>query len=292
MRDIFQEITDRIAAQLEQGARPWSKPWDASAAMPDLPRNFEGKPYRGGNVFWLWATAQAMGYSSPVWLTFKKAKERGASVRKGEKGTPVFFWKIGEYEDKKTGETRKSFMVRQYTVFNADQCDGLELPAPKPPRPEPERIAAAEELIAATGATVRHGGSRAFYSPSTDHVQMPPRNTFHDADGYYSTHFHELGHWTGHESRLAREFGKRFGDDAYAFEELVAELTAAFVCASQGFANVDRADHASYIAAWLRRMKDDPKAFVTAAGAAQKAADLILGTAKAEEAVDPVAEAA
>lgn len=304
MRDIFQEITDRIAAQLDQGVRPWAKPWNASAAALDLPQNYDGRAYRGANVFWLWLAGESRGYTSPVWLTFNKAAElakkngveRGGGVRKGEKGTPVFFWRFPTPAENKQreerGEKPRGPMVKVYTVFNVAQCDGLpEKPAPEP-RTEPERIAAAESLLAATGADIRHGGSKAFYVPSQDFVQLPPRAAFMDSDGYYSTAFHEVGHWTGHESRLNRQFGARFGDDAYAFEELVAELTAAFVCGSQGFASVERPDHAAYLAHWGRVLKKDPKAFITAASAAQKAADLILGTtfaAKAEDEPEAVA---
>lgn len=293
--DVFQQITDSIAAQLEQGVRPWSQPWTATQTdSRALPHNIAGRSYRGANVFWLWLIGQQRGYETPCWLTYKQAEAAGGNVRKGEKGSDVFFWKVGKVEDKETGEERKSFLVRQYKVFNIAQTEGIELPAePKPAeRPEPERIAAAEAMIAATGADIRHGGGEAFYMPSLDRVQMPPREAFHNADGYYSTLFHEVGHWTGHESRLNRTFGKRFGDDAYAFEELVAELTAAFVCSSQGFASIERPDHAAYIGDWLNVLKGDKRAFVTAAAAAQRAADLILGKAKAEAEAEPVAEAA
>lgn len=295
MRDIFQQITDRIAAQIEQGVRPWAKPWSdkRQAVALDLPHNIAGRPYRGANVFWLWSQAQVMGYESPLWLTFNQAKERGGSVRKGEKGTPVFFWKFDSVEDKETGEKKRRVMVKSYTVFNIAQCDGVTVPERKaaPPATEPERIAAAEAMIAETGAIIAHGGNRAFYMPAFDRIQLPERDQFRDADSYYSTAFHELGHWTGHESRLNRNLSGRFGDPRYAFEELVAELTAAFVCASQGFASIERPDHAAYLANWLQALKDDPRAFITAAGQAQKAADLILGNveAKAEGEAEPAA---
>lgn len=296
MRDIFQEITDRIAAQLEQGVRPWAKPWTdkAGAFAVDLPHNIDRRPYRGANVFWLWMIGQERGYESPMWMTFNQAKARGGAVRKGEKGTRVFFWKFDKVKDKETGEDKNRVMVKSYTVFNIAQCDDVKLPARAAAvaTTEPERIEAADELVETTGATICHGGNQAFYAPSLDRVQMPDRDAFMTVDGYYSTLFHELGHWTGHESRLAREYGKRFGDGAYAFEELVAELTSAFVCASQGFASIERPDHAQYIGHWLKTLKGDPRAFITAAGAAQKAADLILGKAREAEEAEPVAEAA
>lgn len=202
---------------------------------------------------------------------------------KGEKGTPVFFWKFTTYEDEKTGEKKQSVTVRTYYVFNIAQCEGVKTPKAPVPRTEPERIAAAEALLAATGANVQFGGSQAYYAPGPDVVVLPPRAAFKSVDGFYSTAFHEVGHWTGHPSRLNREFGKRFGDDAYAFEELVAELTTALVCASEGFVNEDRPDHAAYLKHWLGILKGDNRAFITAAGAAQKAADFILSAAVAAE---------
>ena len=279
--ELFDSIAARISAKLEQGVRPWARPWTSRPGAMELPHNLKsGKAYRGANVFWLWLAQEAAGYESAAWLTYKQAADMGGNVRKGEKGTPVFFWSKFEKEDKATGEKKPGGMfAKAYTVFNVAQCEGIELPAALPCPPEGERVAAAEALIAATGAVIRHGGTRAFYAPSTDTVQLPVFGDFASADGYYSTAFHELGHWTGHESRLNREFGKRFGDDAYAFEELVAELTAAFVCGSQGFASVERDDHAAYLANWIRVLKADSGAFVTAASQAQKAADLILKSA-------------
>jgi antirestriction protein ArdC len=246
----------------------------------EIPHNLKsGKAYRGANVFWLWLAQEANGYDSAAWLTYKQAAEMGGNVRKGEKGTPVFFWSKWEKEDKATGKKEAGMFAKAYTVFNVAQCEGIELPAPAERIPEGERMAAAEALIAATGAKIVHGGTRAFYQPSGDLIRLPVFEDFANADGYYCTAFHEIGHWTGAEHRLNRTFGKRFGDDAYAFEELVAELTAAFVCGSQGFASVERDDHAAYLANWIRVLRNDSGAFVTAASAAQKAADYILASA-------------
>lgn len=295
MRDLFQEITDRITAQLATGVRPWAQPWKAGATLQtvELPHNIAGRQYRGANAFWLLMAQQAHGYARPLWLTFKQALDHGGNVRKGEKGTAVFFWKFDAREDKDTGEIKRSVMVRQYTVFNIAQCDNLEIPALQPTKPLFERIEAAEALAAGTGAVIHFGGARAFYSPTRDEVHMPAREAFRSADGLYSTLFHELGHWTGHSSRLAREYGKRFGDEAYAFEELVAELTAAFVCGSQGFASVEREDHAAYLGSWLKVLKQDSRAFITAAAHAQRAADLILKNTFGEETgEEPVAAVA
>ncbi|USN15572.1 DNA primase [Brevundimonas phage vB_BpoS-Kikimora] len=292
--EVFDKIAATIAGKLESGVRPWSKPWTARGSALALPRNIEGRAYRGANTFWLWMEQEAKGYAEPVWMTFKQAKARGGSVRKGEKGTPVFFWSRTTKEDAATGETTSRFFAKVYTVFNIAQCEGVELPeaAPASILPEAERIAAADALIVATGAEVRHGGSKAFYTPTFDRIHLPAFADFINADGYYSTAFHELGHWTGAEHRLNRTFGREFGDEAYAFEELVAELTAAFVCASQGFASVERDDHAAYIGHWAARIRSNPKAFIQACTKAQTAADYILKAAEADAAQEPQGEAA
>lgn len=287
--EVFDKIAAGIIAKMEAGVRPWAKPWTSRPGSLTVPHNIKGRAYRGANVFWLWLAQEANGYEHPVWLTYKQAADMGGNVRKGEKGTPVFFWSRSTVKDKATGEEKATFFAKSYTVFNVAQCEGIELPAAPEPAPEGERMAAAEALIAATGARIQHGGDRAFYVPSRDYIQLPAFADFVNPDAYYSTAFHEIGHWTGHESRLNREYGKRFGDDAYAFEELVAELTAAFVCGSQGFASIERDDHAAYLANWIRVLKADSKAFVTAASAAQKAADLILASA-AEAAPEGEAE--
>ncbi len=297
-RDVFKEISDRIAAQLENGVRPWSRPWKSEGAGYnfELPHNAATKkPYRGANVWFLIMIQQSRGYPTAQWLTFKGAQALGGNVMKGESATPVFFWKMGTRKDAATGEDVKTFMLRQYFVFNVAQCENLKLPERKEVvRTEAERNAAADAMIEATGAQIKFGGDRAYYSPTYDYVALPHRDQFHDADGYYGTAFHELGHWTGHEKRLNREFGKKFGDDAYAFEELVAELTAAYICGANGFASTDRDDHAAYIGSWLKRIKEDPKAFITAASKAQNAAELIMGKTAAQESeeTDEVSEVA
>ena len=274
---LFQSITDRIVAQMEAGVSPWAKPWTASKAgyEPTLPHNIAGRAYRGANVAWLWATAEAMGYDRPIWMTYNQAVEAGGSVRKGEKGTHVFFWNFKKIADEKTGEERQSCFAKAYCVFNIAQVDGVEAPAPIV-RTQGEVIQIAEDTMARTGAAIRHGGDMACYVPSVDMVRLPFRDAFNSLDAYYGTAFHELGHWTGAKSRLDRQFGKRFGDDAYAFEELVAEMTAAFMAGALGLASEPREDHAAYLSHWIRILKGDPRAFITAAGKAQAAADFIL----------------
>jgi antirestriction protein ArdC len=218
------------------------------------------------------------GYSSPVWLTYNQAAQAGGSVRKGEKGTAVFFWNFTEKTNAETGKLEKIVFAKAYTVFNLDQCDNVPAPKSAPQLSVFERNDAAEAVIAQTGAIIIHGGDRACYVQALDSIRLPERQSFLTADGYYSTAFHELGHWTGAKSRLDRTFGKAFGDEAYAAEELVAELTAAFVCGALGFDNPARDDHAAYLASWAKVLRSDPKAFITAAGKAQKAADFILNT--------------
>lgn len=289
MADIYQTVTDRIVRLIEQGAGRFECPWHSradDAAAIRCPVNVTGRAYRGVNVPLLWATADAFGYRSNVWATYRQWQERGAQVRKGEKSTLVIFWKklSARRDDSDEGDDaaisekqRDRLMARGYFVFNADQVDGWD---PKTaPRstladlPEAERIAGAEAFFAAVGATLRHGGNRAYYTTGDDHIQMPQFGQFKSAVAYYATLGHEHIHWTGHKSRLDRRFGARFGDNAYAFEELVAELGAAFLCARLGLANEPRPDHAAYVASWLHVLENDKRAIFTAAGKAQAALD-------------------
>lgn len=305
--DVYQRITDRIVAALEQGAAPWHKPWNAEHAAGRItrPLRCNGIPYRGVNVIMLWMTAAERGYAAPLWLTFKQAQELGGHVRKGEKGSLVVYANtICKTEtDEATGEDQERVIpfMKGYTVFNAEQVEGLpaHFYAVAQPVLDPvARIAQAEAFFAATGATIRHGGNMAFYTQAEDRVQMPPFEAFRDAESYYATLAHELTHWTKHPSRLDRDCGrKRWGDEGYAAEELVAELGAAFICADLGLAAEPRADHASYIASWLNVLKDDKRAIFTAAAHAQRAADFLHGCQPgAGEAVpdeaEPVLEAA
>jgi antirestriction protein ArdC len=286
-KDIYSKITDQIVSELEKGVRPWLKPWNAEHAEGRImrPLRANGIPYRGINVVMLWSAAMAKGYAAPQWMTFKQALELNAHVRKGETGSLVVYAsKITRTEtDDGTGEEseRDIPFMKGYTVFNVEQIEGL--PAQFYPRPEPRsealpRIARAEAFFAATKAVVRHSGTQAFYSISSDHVQMPPFEIFRDAESYYATLAHECTHWTRHEKRLNREFGrKRFGDEGYAMEELVAELGSAFLCADLELTPELRDDHASYLASWLKVLKNDPRAIFTAASHAQRAADFLNG---------------
>jgi antirestriction protein ArdC len=222
-------------------------------------------------------------------MTFRQALELGAHVRKGESGTLVVYansFKVADNnkaDDDREETEHEVHYLKGYTVFNVEQIDGLPTQyttQATPSQPNAEaRIARAEHLAASSQATIRHGGGRAFYAPQSDLVQLPPFEAFRDAEAYYATLLHELTHWTAHRSRLARELGKRFGDAAYAAEELIAELGAAFLCAELGVTLEPRDDHASYLAIWLKVLRSDQRAIFTAASHAQKAAQFLLGLA-------------
>jgi antirestriction protein ArdC len=283
--DLYERVTAQIVASLEQGVRPWLKPWNAEHAAGRItrPLRSNGIPYQGINVLMLWGAAFERGYAAPIWMTFKQALELGGCVRKGERGSSVVYASaITRREtDSDTGEESEHDFpfLRDYTVFNVEQIDGLpaHFTAPAAPQLDPvQRIERAEQFFAGTGAAVRHGGNQAFYSVASDFVQMPFFETFRDAESYYATLAHELTHWTRHPSRLDRSFGrKRFGDEGYAMEELVAELGAAFLSADLSLTPELRDDHAAYIGNWLNVLKNDKRAIFTAASHAQRAADFL-----------------
>lgn len=284
--DVYTRITDQIVAALEQGVRPWMKPWDAAHAAGPVsrPLRHNGKPYGGINVVMLWASAMEQGFSAPIWMTFRQAKELGAHVRKGEKGTLVVYAdRITRTEEGENGEDveRQIPFMKGYTVFSVDQIEGLPAhfyaKAGAFRNPD-ERIAHAESFFAGTGVQIRHGGNAAYYAPGPDFIQMPEFESFRDAVAYYGTLAHETTHATRHKSRLDRDFGrKKWGDEAYAAEELVAELGAAFLCADLELTPQIREDHAPYIAGWVKVLKSDRRAIFTAASHAQKAADYLHG---------------
>ena len=283
--DIYTRITDQIIAHLEKGVKPWTQPWHAGHAAGPVsrPLRHNGQPYAGINVVTLWATAMERGFAAPIWMTFKQAKELGAHVRKGEKSAPVVYCNtmVKTEMDEQTGEEEERAIpfLKGYNVFNVEQIEGLPAHFTAPAAPQlnlDQRIAAADAFFEATGAEIRHGGGSACYIPSQDVIRMPEFETFRDAESYYATLAHESTHWTRHESRLSRDFGRKaFGDAGYAREELVAELGAAFLCADLGIALEDREDHAAYIASWLEVLKGDKRAVFTAAAHAQRAADYL-----------------
>jgi len=264
-QDVYTRITNRIIASLEQGVRPWIQPWNAEHAAGKItrPLRHNGQAYSGINILMLWASAMEQGFAAPIWMTFKQALELGAHVRKGEKSSLVVYAKAitrTEHDDA-TGEDveREIPFLKGYTVFNVEQIEGL--PALYYAKAESklssvERIARCEEFFANTKAAIVYGGGRAFYAPGPDRIQMPPIETFRDAESFYATLAHKCTHWTKHESRLQRDFGrKHLGDEGYAREELVAELGSAFLCADLELTPEVRDDHASYIASWLEVLR-------------------------------------
>jgi antirestriction protein ArdC len=297
--NLYDEVTAKIVAELEAGCFPWVQPWDSPVAgAPGLPLNaLTARRYSGVNILLLWGAAIEGGYTSQCWLTFKQALEAGGNVRKGERGTCVV------YSDRFIPETEKARaaqsgneakaipFLKRFMLFNVAQCEGLREGLASQPAPLPERaiIPHGEALIRATGADFRIGGDKAFYSPSGDYVQVPPQPAFRDQINFYRTAFHELAHHSGAAHRLNRDLSGRFGSKSYAPEELIAEMSAAFICAALGIAPTVR--HADYLGAWLTLLREDHRAIFRAAGQASKAADYILGHGEAENG-GPSADAA
>jgi antirestriction protein ArdC len=280
---LYQDVTDRIVAELEAGRVPWVQPWGAAAAPLGLPANAStGRHYSGINILILWGSVIEKGYSQQNWLTFRQALGLGGSVRKGEHGTTVcyadrFIPKDERQRAAQDGDEPNSIpFLKRFTVFNVAQCDGLpdSAFAGAPPLPERHVLPRAEALIVATGADVRIGGNRAFYSPAGDFIQVPPQPAFFHQIDYYRTCFHELGHWTGHPTRCARDQKGSFGTHAYAREELVAEMASAFACASLSIVPTVR--QADYIGSWLEVLREDNRAIFRAVSLASKAADYVL----------------
>ena len=295
-RDIHQHVTDQIVGMLETcGA--WERPWHRASITGDgLPVNaVTHQDYHGINVLVLWAAQLEKGYGSNQWASYRQWQGRGAQVRKGERAAIVVFYKTVHaaitteggnpvIDDDGNPATRDIYFARASSVFNAEQVDGYTAEVERPvDKPLAERMDSAERFVSATRAVIRFGGTRAFYAPSTDHIQMPPVDAFRDTkastatETFYGTLLPELTHWTGHPSRCDRQFGSRFGDQSYAFEELVAELGAAFLCAGLGVSTVPREDHAAYLKNWLAILKADKRAIFTAASTAQRAVDHLKG---------------
>lgn len=297
---LYDEVTARIVGELEEGRIPWVRPWEAAAFAPGLPRNAETRrSYSGINILILWGEAVQRGFASQGWLTFQQARQAGGQVRKGEKGTTIFYAARFTPKGGESGTEARSAsgsdghssaggmsgeegdrsipFLKRFTVFNVAQVDGLpgRCTAPDPSLPPRETIPVAEALLAASGADIRIGGNAAYYSPSGDFVALPPQQAFFEQIDFYRTALHELGHWTGHGSRLGRDQSGAFGSAAYGREELCAELVSAFLCASLGIRPTVR--HADYLGAWLAILRADTRAIFRAASHASKAADYLLG---------------
>jgi antirestriction protein ArdC len=284
--DVHQAVTDQIIAAIEAGVTTWQMPWHRTGEGLNRPTNIDtGNAYRGVNVVALWASAQIRGYSNGIWGTYRQWANQQCQVRKGEKASLIVFYKElditrdGTHSEEQAQDT--VMFARASWVFNADQVDGYEPPQAASAPAAVASIDVADSFIRATGADIRHGGTRAFYRHADDFIQMPERERFlgsatsSPTETYYATLLHELTHWTGHEKRCDRQFGERFGDEAYAMEELVAELGAAFLCTDVGISAELRPDHAQYIDHWLKVMKADKKAIFTAAAQAAKAAEFL-----------------
>lgn len=295
--NIQETITNKIVAAIESGAGEFVMPWHRSGVCSALPHNPISKnTYSGANVISLWIEQKERSYSSNQWATFKHWQSVGATVRKGEKAVHCAYFSQGlktKQNEQGEDETRSFMFAKPFFLFNADQVEGYSASGTPDTLPENlvQRIENADQAIKATGAEIIEGGQRAFYRPSTDAIYMPDQWRFRDSDGnnatqaYYSTLLHELTHWSGAEKRLDRTKGKRFGDDAYAFEELVAELGAAFLCASLGIENEPRIDHAQYIEGWLRVLNSNKNAIFSAASLATNAMQYILKAEAQPEAI-------
>lgn len=278
-KDLYQQITDQIISSLESGVAPWVKPWASTGA--GMPRNaVTGRPYSGINTVLLAMTS----FASPLWLTYNQAKAAGAQVRKGEHGTTIVFFKPFQVADVNNPEGKEKTipLLRSFTVFNSQQIDGLPEKYTATPKPQLDSFTDNEQAEALLSkAVIEHGKGRACFIPMLDKIHMPNKADFKSIPDYYATGLHEITHWTGHKARLARDFNGRFGDSAYAFEELIAELGAAFLCAH---CSIDgQLQHASYIENWLKVLKNDKRAIFTAAAAARKASEFLIGTAEEED---------
>jgi len=284
-QNVYDMINSRIMELLERGTIPWKKPWQNRNAMPK--NLISKKEYRGVNLFML----GCQSYDSPYWMTYKQCSELGGQVQHGSKSTPVVFWKMLDSSTTDKEEERtlngKRFVLKYYNVFNAEQCDGIITP-PTPEFSSPfTPIERAELILLGTPMKpeIRHGGNRAYYSPSLDYIQLPNKTAFDSEEEYYSTLLHELGHATGHGKRLARNSilePSYFGSHEYSKEELVAEMGSAFICGHVGIENSIIENSAAYIAGWLKALKNDKTLLVHAAAQAQKAADFILNRKEGE----------
>lgn len=283
--DIRQAITDRIIGMMEKGGNKWAQSW-SSAAHGGMPANARtGSRYNGINILLLLGAAAEAGFASNAWLTFKQAADLGGKVRKGEKGVACCYFEMVKKKEQPQDaqEEQGAFpMCKPFWLFNLAQIDGLPeqlLEASAPARNAFSPIEAAERLALESGAAIEHGGERAFFRPATDVIGMPDKERFNTVENYYGTLMHELTHWTGGEGRLNRTFGKRFGDDAYAFEELVAELGAAFVMGHLGLVDATIEGHAGYLGLWLKVLRSDKTAIFSAAKHAGQAYEYLVSRA-------------
>ncbi len=289
-QQVIESVTNRIVEQLKAGVNPWLCPWDRSGGSFSIPKNVKTQEhYHGVNIPILWEAANRKGYSTNLWLGFDQAKQLGGHVKKDEHGTHGIIYKPLVVDDDQEEDGKRTIpLLKSFVVFNLDQIAGLDHLRPEPPKAGEvfAPIQQAEDILKRSGAKITEGGTRAFYQKLRDEITVPNRSRFQKAEDFYCTELHELGHWTGHPSRLNREWGKRFGDNAYAFEELVAEMTSAFLCAHLELKG--ELQHENYIGSWLKILKEDYRALVKAASQAQRAFEFILALAGPEpEATTP-----
>jgi antirestriction protein ArdC len=286
---MFATATAAVVAAIEAGAGKWKMPWTGiGLAYAHNPTKRNRPAYRGGNALVLWAVAELNGYTTGEWATYRQWESAGAQVRKGEKGTTAVYYSRRDVDYGPEGAAhRPRVFANSFTLFNAAQVDGYVPTVPL--LDSQEQVERVEAFFAAVGAHVEHRTEgRAYYKRSQDLIVLPPFAHFHDGSSYYATSAHEHAHWTGHETRLARTYGERFGDDAYAVEELTAELSAAFTCAALGLSPIPRPDHAAYLDHWLRVLKADSRALYAIASKAQAATDFLLAAGGVAPLVDDV----
>lgn len=281
LKDIYQEVTDKILEQLKKGVAPWNKPWKSRAGAGGIPLNkTTGKQYNGVNIVLLWSSADEHNFQTNEWGSFKQWADKKEFVKKGEKGTMIVYYDTIERPDKNDEDKIKKIpFIKSSYVFNRSQLQSYDQAKEEKPEEKPlvNRIEAVEMFVKSTGAIIEHGGNVACYIPMLDKIKMPEIHSFVDqkdctaAEAYYSTLFHEETHWTGHASRLNRDIHNKFGNEKYAKEELVAELGASFLGAEFKIEKQPVENHAAYIAGWMKKLKEEPTTFMTAASQASKA---------------------
>lgn len=269
------ELLAKLIARIESGCPPWRREWSGGGES-GLPRNVAtGREYTGMNIPIFWLEQGEFGYETPLWIGYKQAQDLGGHVRKGERGHDGVRMNVINKKDESGNKTGDVFQLpTSFKVWNIDQCEGLDHLKPPVTRHEWTPIQTAESILTASGATIEYGGGRAYYAQTHDKITLPERNRFMSAEGFYATALHELGHWTGHESRLNRQLKNRFGDDSYAMEELVAEMSCCFTQARIGLGG-DVENHASYLDVWLRVLKEKPSILLSLSAQASRAADYI-----------------
>lgn len=285
IKDTYQRITDAVIEQLEAGTKPWIRPWRGNSRGSLVPRRVTGEAYRGINVLMLWLASELAGYEENTWLTYRQAQEFGGQVRKGEKGALVVKYGTFAPKEREDDDDRGIPYLKGYTVFNVEQIENLSQefyrPTEELPTTQVPHLEAVETFVRNTGAVIAYGGTTACFRPAPDDILLPERARFVDEVHLYSTLLHEMSHWSGAKHRLNRDLTGRFGSESYAVEELVAELSASFLCADLGVAHDPRGNTASYLESWLKVLKNDKRAIVSAAAKAQAAADYLHGQQRA-----------